>query len=322
MLKTNYKLKEKGITLIALIITIIVMLILTGVVLSVTLGDNGLVNKAKEATTQTQVAMDRELLLSAVVGAIGLDGNVDLTAINLPEGFTVNGNVYTSKNGNNFTVSSNGEVVYTGSDDIIENGGEIANVDLNGKYYFNGSEDVGYFMEFINYDTFKEGSDEEEYSFPLAMNIDEKSQSGTIAIYYDYDENTLELGEPEQGTFTYDLVMEGNNIVNKIICMKFEGQGDTTVLYQNRNGFEYNLDGIYLDEEGTHRLIFNSESRTADLEYKDGSNNWNPDSSYRDMMYFYYNGIYSLDGRIIYVSDNTITTVDGDGDSRVYTKQN
>ena len=74
-------LKNKGITLIALIITIIVMLILTGVALSIALGDNGLVNKAKEASNQTQVAMDRELLLSAVVGAMGNDGKVNLSAI-------------------------------------------------------------------------------------------------------------------------------------------------------------------------------------------------------------------------------------------------
>ena len=108
-------LKNKGITLIALIITIIVMLILTGVTLSITLGDNGLVNKAKEAATQTQIAMDRELLLSAVVGALGNDGKVNFSSIVLPEGFTGSNGEYRSRNGNLFTVTSDGQILLEGT---------------------------------------------------------------------------------------------------------------------------------------------------------------------------------------------------------------
>ena len=121
--------KENGITLIALIITIIVMLILTGVTLGITLGDNGLVNKAKTASEEMQREMDRELLLSAVVGAIGEDGKVNLSAIVLPEGFTGSNGTYTSKNGHTFTVSENGEISYTGSDNVIENGGDTPSED-------------------------------------------------------------------------------------------------------------------------------------------------------------------------------------------------
>ena len=105
---------NRGITLIALIITIIVMLILTGVTLSITLGDNGLVNKAKTASEEMQKEMDRELLLSAVVGAIGNDGKVNLSAINLPEGFTGSNGTYTSGNGYSFKVDTNGTVTYMG----------------------------------------------------------------------------------------------------------------------------------------------------------------------------------------------------------------
>ena len=45
--------KERGITLIALIITIILLLILAGVVISLTLGEKGLFNYAKEAKEET-----------------------------------------------------------------------------------------------------------------------------------------------------------------------------------------------------------------------------------------------------------------------------
>ncbi len=51
---------EKGITLIALIITIILMLILAGVVLSLTIGENGLFNIAKYATKKWNNSVEQE----------------------------------------------------------------------------------------------------------------------------------------------------------------------------------------------------------------------------------------------------------------------
>ena len=47
--------KEKGITLVALVVTIVVLLILAGVSISMVLGNNGLVTKA----TETQAAQDK-----------------------------------------------------------------------------------------------------------------------------------------------------------------------------------------------------------------------------------------------------------------------
>ena len=81
------KLKENGITLIALIITVIVMLILVGVTINVAL-NGGLFDSATQAATETKKEAEKEQLLSAVVGAIGTDGKVDSTKISLPEGFT------------------------------------------------------------------------------------------------------------------------------------------------------------------------------------------------------------------------------------------
>ena len=55
------KLQEKGITLIALVVTIIILLILAGVTLNIALSDNGLFNKAKKAADDYKEAQDREL---------------------------------------------------------------------------------------------------------------------------------------------------------------------------------------------------------------------------------------------------------------------
>ena len=45
---------EKGITLIALVITIIVLLILAGVSIATLTGDNGIMNRAKGAKEKTE----------------------------------------------------------------------------------------------------------------------------------------------------------------------------------------------------------------------------------------------------------------------------
>jgi len=59
--KIQEKLKGKnGITLIALVVTIIVLIILVGVSISLVLGDNGIVTKAKEAKQNMQVAANEE----------------------------------------------------------------------------------------------------------------------------------------------------------------------------------------------------------------------------------------------------------------------
>ena len=53
---------QKGITLIALIITIIVMLILVAVTLVITLGDNGIIAKAREAKNTQALRQEAEKL--------------------------------------------------------------------------------------------------------------------------------------------------------------------------------------------------------------------------------------------------------------------
>ena len=67
MIKLNHT-SQKGITLIALIITIIVMLILVGVTINVAL-NGGLFTKAETAKVQTEKAVEEEQLMTAIVTA-------------------------------------------------------------------------------------------------------------------------------------------------------------------------------------------------------------------------------------------------------------
>ena len=53
---------ESGITLIALVVTIVVLLILAGITISLVFGSNGVINKAQEANENTKIAQVREQL--------------------------------------------------------------------------------------------------------------------------------------------------------------------------------------------------------------------------------------------------------------------
>ena len=71
-----------GITLIALVITIIILLILAGVSISTITGDNGILSKAREAKEKTGQANAEEQVEIAVTGSIGTDGNINLDDLN------------------------------------------------------------------------------------------------------------------------------------------------------------------------------------------------------------------------------------------------
>ena len=53
---------ESGITLIALVVTIVVLLILAGITISLVFGSNGVIDKAQEANENTKIAQVREQL--------------------------------------------------------------------------------------------------------------------------------------------------------------------------------------------------------------------------------------------------------------------
>ncbi len=65
--KKVQKLKEKGITLIALVVTIIILLILAGVTLNMALSGDGLFSKAKLAVNKYDVASEQEILQQQII---------------------------------------------------------------------------------------------------------------------------------------------------------------------------------------------------------------------------------------------------------------
>ena len=80
-MKTKFK-NAKGITLIALVITIIVLLILAGVTIAILTGDNGILNQAGKAKDKTTEAESIERVQVEVAGSYGLDGTIDKDQLN------------------------------------------------------------------------------------------------------------------------------------------------------------------------------------------------------------------------------------------------
>ena len=67
--KKTLKRKERGITLIALVITIIVLLILAGVSIAMLTGENGILTQATNAKESTDKATEEEKVNMAVLGS-------------------------------------------------------------------------------------------------------------------------------------------------------------------------------------------------------------------------------------------------------------
>ena len=74
--------KNTGITLIALVITIIVLLILAGISIAMLTGENGLLTKASDAKTKTEVEGDKEQIQLEILGSYGEDGTIDIDSLN------------------------------------------------------------------------------------------------------------------------------------------------------------------------------------------------------------------------------------------------
>ncbi len=67
----------KGITLISLVVTIIILLILAGVTIATLMGDNGLINKANDAKIATEIASIKEEIQTDILSEqAGNNGNI------------------------------------------------------------------------------------------------------------------------------------------------------------------------------------------------------------------------------------------------------
>ena len=136
--------KNKGITLIALVITIIVLLILAGVTIATLTGDNGILTKASQAKEEMTQASAEEKVGVEVLGSYGNDGNIDMDMLNKNlqnvENLTYNGEKLSSDN----VISKLPAIVNVdGYDVLILGPANAETVKENASMYY-GAEVTGY----------------------------------------------------------------------------------------------------------------------------------------------------------------------------------
>ncbi len=113
--------RQNAITLIALVITIIVLLILAGVSIAMLTGENGILNQAQEAKEQTEFKSAEEKVKLAIMGARADDGQMTVAELKTEVGYqggSVTGDTFpveVQMDGHTFTVDANGTVTSNGS---------------------------------------------------------------------------------------------------------------------------------------------------------------------------------------------------------------
>ncbi len=153
--KTNL---NQGITLIALVITIIVLLILVGVSIATLTGENGILTKAVTAKKETDIATEDEKVKLAVASAINNDGEFDsnlfiteITNQGLSGNSDTNGNIVVNTKNKTYTISDKGKITETNKTNTDEEEQEPVTVPESYVKSFNAGKDgndnvIGYIV--------------------------------------------------------------------------------------------------------------------------------------------------------------------------------
>ena len=120
--------RNRGITLIALVITIIVLLILAGVSIAMLTGDNGILTKATEAKDQTEIGDEKEKVELSAVGALAKDNGGEIKREYLNDELTS----YIGTEGTDYTLSETAPFVVkyldSGRSYVIDENGNVINI--------------------------------------------------------------------------------------------------------------------------------------------------------------------------------------------------
>ena len=200
--------KKSGITLIALIVTIIVLLILAGISMSMIAGNNGITNQATEARDQTIIAQEREQVelayMSALTNNLGdsvtandLQGELDISVGNNKTQVTSGSgsilNVHFFDTRHNYEVQD-GEVVFTSEGEATV---EPTSIYAKLYTYSDGSGDV---LVLASYDGYEES----------ASNLSLKEDYGDVSM------NKYSLSYPPEWTDAENNII-AVKIVDKIV---------------------------------------------------------------------------------------------------------
>ena len=114
-MKTNEKIFSKsGVTLISLVVTIVVLIILSGISIATLDGENGIISKSKEAKKKAEIEEERELLINKLLETSTDKDSQSPDKIPDLDGWSKTGlgRYWLSPRKNWFTISDEGKVLY------------------------------------------------------------------------------------------------------------------------------------------------------------------------------------------------------------------
>ena len=144
----NFK-NKGGITLIALVVTIIVLLILAGISVSMLTGQNGILNRAAEAKEKTEEAQKEEQTKLAVMSSIGTDGLINLNQLKAEierQGGSIAGTTFpvaVTTGNTSYQVDQYGNVTEETKNENIEENWTVADISNNNDDWYVYKDSTG-----------------------------------------------------------------------------------------------------------------------------------------------------------------------------------
>ena len=234
-LKKGKRKQERGITLIALITTIIVLLILAGITIGAITGSNGIIGQAQSAKEETEISQEKEIIDISTVEAMGKNnrGNLEEEEFQNSIDKHTNGKATVSDVGEEFevffeesnryyTVDKDGNILgqidavgdkYPG-DITKKEDGTVLDGSNDNPYEINCIEDLVAFSNMSNTETF------ENKTIILQKNLNFKSKSS----YANWE--TKEFGDVNKDGVTDELMTELSTGNGFTPIIKFRGVFD------------------------------------------------------------------------------------------------
>ena len=254
--------KEKGITLIALIVTIIVLIILAGITIATLTGDDGIINNANNAKEETEIANEKEIVDRATINAMGNNKRGNIVRDELQDELdriTKVGDTEVEDSGEEFevvfvntnryyTVDKDGDIIEEGKIVIDKSPGDITK-DENGEELDGNTKETAYEIWCIE--------DLVEYS-----KIMNSTSSSTVSNKYIKLCQTLnfksKLSYVDYGTTIYDEFLGGDGNTSLIEQLSENGKGfypingsplKNTGIAKEFDGQGFKIKNIYINQE-------------------------------------------------------------------------
>ena len=253
-IKRSY-LKQRGITLIALVVTIVVLLILAGVSINALFGNNGIISRAKDTKKVTNLSSLKEEIGIVIqsrninkmaglpVGSFkeelenGISGNKTVEAIG-----NIGDTCYVTREEATVTVYDNGDII-DGKADIWDGTSKSKpTADESKNWHIYTPEEMKYFEEFVN----GKLTDEEKEGLEIT--------DSTIV----YLENDIDMGaRQENGVLTAGKAWEPIGVDNA---------GKFTGIFEGNN---HTIKGIYVKKDGNFAGLFGISDTIQNLTIAD-----------------------------------------------------